>query len=106
MDIKTIVPQEYYDHLIKGGILVFVATPFDKKLEPLTIAFDRKHIYKAKRLINQSWIHEKPIQNIPDDVSPEDLIGSLVETIMDMSKTIDGAMVDIFICETDKAVNN
>lgn len=105
--IKNIVPPQYFRALEEGEMLLMVANPFDKKIEPIRVGFNKKHVFNSKITPNgQSWVCDTPMMDFPKDVSAEKILEIMIATIMKMAVPIGGATIDIMLADLDNTVNN
>lgn len=103
---KNLLPQEFYDHLNAGGIVVVIAT-FVKggSHKPVGLAFSKTHLYHHKQLPEGSWISDDPVAAIKPGVTPEQLVAAHMNVLIEIAdRTCEMMQID-FELATPKTVN-
>ena len=88
-----LLPQEFYDHLKAGNMVVLTATPLNKPIKPISIAFDLKHLYDHTVLPQGSWVAEKPMADLPPGATPEAAVEACLHSIMKMADKINAVVM-------------
>lgn len=106
MKLTIAIPDTHIQHLNDGEKLILTATPFDPSFNPVSLAFDLKHIYEVKMLPGQPWINGSPIFHISKNTTAEQLIAQVMKALMIMAHITGGASFSVDLIERNTTVSN
>ena len=79
------LPQKFFDHLAAGGLVVIIATPLNRPGKPVTLAFNKTHLYRHKQLPDGSWISDDPVAPIRKGVTIQEIVDTHLKVLMEVA---------------------